>query len=51
MPGVDNVWVLGGFSGHGFKMAPAFGRVAADLVITGKSSLPIEHLDPERFLT
>ena len=30
MPGVDNVWVLGGFSGHGFKMAPAFGRVAAD---------------------
>ena len=51
MPGVDNVWVLGGFSGHGFKMAPAFGRVAADLVTTGKTSLPIEHLDPARFLT
>ncbi len=51
MPGVDNVWVLGGFSGHGFKMAPAFGRVAADLVTTGKTSLPIEHLDPTRFLT
>jgi sarcosine oxidase len=51
MPGVDNVWVLGGFSGHGFKMAPAFGRVAADLVTTGETSLPIEHLDPARFLT
>ena len=51
VPGLDNVWVLGGFSGHGFKMAPAFGRVAADLVTTGKTSLPIEHLDPARFLT
>lgn len=50
MPGVDNVWVLGGFSGHGFKMAPAFGRAAADLVTTGKTSLPIEHLDPARLL-
>jgi sarcosine oxidase len=50
MPGVDNVWLLGGFSGHGFKMAPAFGRVAADLVSNGKTSLPIEHLDPGRFL-
>ena len=26
-------------------------RVAADLVTTGKTSLPIEHLDPARFLT
>jgi sarcosine oxidase len=50
MPGIDNVWVLGGFSGHGFKMAPAFGRVATDLVTTGKTSLPIEHLDPARLL-
>ena len=49
MPGVDNVWLLGGFSGHGFKMAPAFGRVAADLVTDGKTSLPIEHLNPSRF--
>ena len=50
MPGVDNVWLLGGFSGHGFKMAPAFGQVAADLVTLGKTSLPIDHLDPTRFL-
>jgi sarcosine oxidase len=49
MPGADNVWLLGGFSGHGFKMAPAFGRVAADLVTDGKTTLPIEHLDPARF--
>jgi sarcosine oxidase len=50
MPGTDNVWLLGAFSGHGFKMAPAFGQVAAELAIDGKTSLPIEHLDPTRFL-
>jgi len=50
MPGMEHVWVLGGFSGHGFKMAPALGRVAADLVADGKTTLPIEHLDPARFL-
>lgn len=50
MPGVDNVWVLGGFSGHGFKMAPAFGQVAAELATIGKTSLPTDHLDPTRFL-
>jgi hypothetical protein len=30
-------------------MASAFGQVAADLVANGKTSLPIEHLDPARF--
>jgi sarcosine oxidase len=48
MPGAENVWVLGAFSGHGFKMAPAFGQVAADLVAGGTTDLPIEHLAPER---
>jgi sarcosine oxidase len=49
MPGTDNIWLLGAFSGHGFKMAPAFGQVARDLVVDGKTSLPVEHLDPGRF--
>ncbi|MDT7559715.1 MAG: sarcosine oxidase [Pseudonocardiales bacterium] len=49
LPGAENVWLLGAFSGHGFKMASAFGQVAADLVANGKTSLPIEHLDPARF--
>ncbi len=51
MPGVPNTWLLGGFSGHGFKMAPTFGQVAAELVQHEKTGLPIEHLDPARFLT
>jgi len=50
LPGTDNVWLLGAFSGHGFKMATAFGQVAADLVTEGKATLPIDHLDPTRFL-
>ncbi|MGH3503647.1 MAG: N-methyl-L-tryptophan oxidase [Nocardioidaceae bacterium] len=50
MPGIDNVWLLGAFSGHGFKMAPSFGQIAMELATQGKTSLPIEHLDPKRFL-
>jgi sarcosine oxidase len=49
MPGAENVWLFGAFSGHGFKMAPAFGQVAAELVTEGRTSLPIDHLDPARF--
>lgn len=50
LPGAENIWLLGGFSGHGFKMAPAFGQIAADLVRHGKTTLPIDHLSPARFL-
>lgn len=49
LPGTDNVWLLGAFSGHGFKMAPAFGQIAAELLADGKTGLPIQHLDPARF--
>jgi sarcosine oxidase len=46
-----NVIVLCGFSGHGFKMASAMGRVASDLALDGGTALPIEHLSPARFLS
>lgn len=32
-PGADNVWLAGGGSGHGFKMAPAVGEHVAGLVL------------------
>ena len=32
-PGADNVWLAGGGSGHGFKMAPAIGELVARLVL------------------
>lgn len=39
-PDHDNVWVVGGGSGHGFKHGPAVGGHAAHLVLTGASTHP-----------
>lgn len=49
LPGHPNVLVLGGFSGHGFKMSPAIGQLARDLIVDGRTDLPTEHLRPDRF--
>lgn len=49
VPGHPNVIVLGGFSGHGFKMSPGIGQAATDLITGTTTDLPIEHLTPERF--
>jgi sarcosine oxidase subunit beta len=38
-----------GFCGHGFALAPIVGRVIAELVSTGKASLPIEAFHIGRF--
>lgn len=38
--GVDGLVVAAGFSGHGFKIAPAVGRLVADLVVDGHSTDP-----------
>lgn len=38
--GIDGLVVAAGFSGHGFKIAPAVGRLVADLVVEGRSSDP-----------
>ena len=44
--GLDGLVVAAGFSGHGFKIAPAVGRLVADLVIDGHSNDPrIPHSD------
>src|SRR3954452_8913896 len=38
--GIDGLVVAAGFSGHGFKIAPAVGRLVADLVVDGHSCDP-----------
>lgn len=38
--GLDGLVVAAGFSGHGFKIAPAVGRLVADLVVDGRSADP-----------
>lgn len=50
VPGIKNTVVMSGFSGHGFKMAPVMGKIAADLMVDGKTDHSIEHLRPDRFV-
>jgi sarcosine oxidase len=35
-PSADNVWIVGGGSGHGFKHGPALGEMVAGLVLRGE---------------
>lgn len=35
-PHAKNVWLLGGGSGHGFKLSPAVGQIAAEAIVAGK---------------
>ena len=42
--GNENVILLAGFSGHGFKLSPAFGDIAADLALNGGSPQPIDFI-------
>ncbi|WRX34220.1 FAD dependent oxidoreductase - like 6 [Theobroma cacao] len=45
-----DVVIGGGFSGHGFKMAPVIGRILADLVLTGKAEgIELKHFRIARF--
>lgn len=48
LPALPQVVVLAGFSCHGFKMAPAIGAIAADLVQHGASRLLPGAFDPAR---
>ncbi|HTS34192.1 MAG TPA: FAD-dependent oxidoreductase [Candidatus Solibacter sp.] len=40
-PKNENVWLLGGGSGHGFKHGPAIGELMADLVLGKREPSPI----------
>lgn len=46
LPGAEDILVLAGFSGSGFKMSPGFGEIAADLALDGKTEHPIGFLAP-----
>lgn len=47
-PERPNVLIMGGFSGHGFKLAPVFARSAVDLLLTGRTDVPVDQLSPAR---
>lgn len=42
--------LLGPMADHGFKFAPAVGRIGADLAASGETDLPIVTFSPDRFL-
>ena len=48
-PAFPGVCFGAGFSGHGFKFAPAIGEALADLALEGATSLPISFLEASRF--
>jgi glycine/D-amino acid oxidase-like deaminating enzyme len=47
-PELDGVLVVTGFSGHGFKFGPAIGRIAAELLMTGRTSFEIGRFELAR---
>jgi sarcosine oxidase, subunit beta len=50
VPGTGRVFVAAGFSGHGFKLAPAVGMSVADLICTGRTTtFDLSLLAPDRF--
>jgi len=48
-PAVENVWLVGGGSGHGFKHGPAIGEMMAELILKDREPEAIWRLD--RFRT
>jgi sarcosine oxidase len=45
LPGHENVWLLGGGSGHGFKHGPAIGEMMAELILKDREPTAIWRLD------
>jgi monomeric sarcosine oxidase len=48
-PGIENVLLVTGFSGHGFKFGSLVGRISAELLLAGRTSWEIERFRLGRF--
>ncbi len=46
---VSNLWHAFGFSGHGFQLSPIVGSLLAELIVEGKSPLPLKPFRADRF--
>jgi sarcosine oxidase len=44
LPDCDDIILLAGFSGQGFKLSPAMGDIAADLALEGHTTQPIDFI-------
>jgi sarcosine oxidase subunit beta len=45
----SGLWVAAGFSGHGFMIAPAVGRIVAEALLTGRRDAALESFALDRF--
>lgn len=45
----DNAFHAFGFSAHGFQLGPVVGRIMAELIVDGRTNLPIDAFDVGRF--
>ena len=48
IPGTDNAYVAGGFSGHGYMNGPGACQAMAELITTGTNSIDLTPYSPER---
>lgn len=48
LDGAEGLVVAAGFSGHGFGIGPITGRIVKDLIVSGRSELPIEPFNLNR---
>ena len=46
----EGVYHAFGFSAHGFQLSPIIGRIISELILEGKSEMPIAAFDIKRFL-
>jgi sarcosine oxidase, subunit beta len=51
VPELEGFYVAGGHSGHGFQHAPIVGRLMAEQILTGRTTIDIRALGIERFRT
>ena len=49
VPGCDGLWLAAGFSGHGFMIAPAVGRIVADGVLGLGRDMALDAFALDRF--
>ena len=49
VPGIDNLTIAAGFSGHGFALSPITGQLIAELLLDGTPSLSLDAFSISRF--
>lgn len=50
LPGIEGLTVAAGFSGHGFALSPITGQLAAEWLLDGTPSIPLDAFSARRFV-